>query len=207
MKPTCPTYDNSNLKKLLKEKFTGKIGSWTKPIFIPTTIMNGESVEKVWDLGDKDIDKWFAILTSTAAPTYFDCIYDKSGNCYIDGGMWKNSPIDVLNAGLTKSNWKNYKILNLNTGLKTPNTDKGNKTLLGWAEYLISDWVARTSESGLYETKAIISDQAVFNANPSNPKKIKMDNISDDNIQYIIDLWQNYYDENRKDILHFINKV
>jgi patatin-like phospholipase/acyl hydrolase len=48
--PKCPTYDNSNLKSLLKEKFTGKISEWQKPIYIPTTVMNGESVEKVWDL-------------------------------------------------------------------------------------------------------------------------------------------------------------
>lgn len=195
------------MKKILKDKFSGTIGSWKKPIFIPTTIMNGESVEKVWDLGDKNIEKWFAILTSTAAPTYFDCIYDDAKNCYIDGGMWKNSPIDVLNAGLIKSGWTDYKILNFNTCLKTPNTDEGNKTLIGWAEYLISDWVARTSESGLYEAKAIIGDSAVFNASPYNSKKIKMDNVSNDNIQYIIDLWQTYYDANRAKILNFINKV
>ena len=69
---------------------------------------------------DKTTDKAFAVLTSCSAPTYFDCVYDDARNCYIDGGMWKNSPIDVLNAGLQKSGWKDYKILNLNTGLKTP---------------------------------------------------------------------------------------
>ena len=62
--------------------------------------------------GDKETEKWFAVLTSCSAPTYFDCVYDDAGNCYIDVGMWKNSPIDVLNAGLIKSGWSNYKILN-----------------------------------------------------------------------------------------------
>lgn len=205
--PKCPTYDNANLKKLLRAKFTGNISRWKKPIYIPTTIMNGESVEKVWDLGDKETEKWFAILTSCSAPTYFDCVYDSARNCYIDGGMWKNSPIDVLNAGLMKSGWSNYKILNLNTGLKTPNTDEGNKSLVGWASYLISDWIARTSYSGLYETEAIIGKSHVFDASPYAPKKPKMDDVSDKNIQYIIDLWNDYYDSKRKDILWFINNV
>lgn len=121
--------------------------------------------------------------------------------------MWKNSPIDVLNAGLMKSGWSNYKILNLNTGMRTPNTDEGNKTLVGWASYLISDWVARTSNSGLYETEAILGKAKVFDACPYSSKKYKMDNVSDDNIQKIIDIWNDYYDAKRKDILWFINNV
>lgn len=216
LRPTCPKYDNSNLKKILAEKFQGKIGQifqgkiheWKKPIYIPTTCTNAdESVEKVWDLGDKDIDKSFAILTSCSAPTYFDGIYDKNGKFYIDGGMWKNSPIDILNAGLINSGWSNFKILNLNTGMKTPNTFAGNKTLVGWAEYMISDWIARTSESGLYEVRAIIGKDNVFNANPFVKKKPKMDDVSADTIQSVIDIWQQYYDDNRKEILHFINEV
>lgn len=157
--------------------------------------------------GDKETEKWFAVLTSCSAPTYFDCIYDDAGNCYIDGGMWKNSPIDVLNAGLIKSGWSNYKILNLNTGMKTPNTDEENKTLVGWASYLISDWIARTSNSGLYETEAIIGKTHVFDACPYSSKKYKMDNVSDDNIQKIIDIWNDYYNAKRKEILRFINEV
>lgn len=205
LQPTCPTYDNKNLINILKANFHGTLGDWKKPIFIPTTFTNGESVEKVWDLGDKEIEKWFAILTSCSAPTYFDCVYDSAGNCYIDGGMWKNSPIDVLNAGLAKSGWKNYKILHLNTGMKTPNTASGNKTLVGWAEYLISDWVARSSESGIYEVKALNGQSSVFNANPYVTKKPKMDDVSDKTIQSVIDTWDKYYDDNRKDILWFIN--
>lgn len=121
--------------------------------------------------------------------------------------MWKNSPIDVLNSGLIKSGWSNYKILNLNTGMKTPNTDTGNKTLVGWASYLISDWIARTSNSGLYETQAILGETKVFNACPNSTKKYKMDNVSDDNIQKIINIWNDYYDANRKNILTFINDI
>ena len=61
---TSATYDHTNLKKMLKATFHGNVGDWNKPVYIPVTFMNGKSVEKVWDLGDKDTDKWFAVLTS-----------------------------------------------------------------------------------------------------------------------------------------------
>ena len=107
LQPSCPTYDNSYLKKILSTTFKGKVCEWKKPIYIPTTHTNGESVEKVWDLGDKTIDKATAILTSTAAPTYFDCVKIGNDN-YCDGGLWKNDPIDVLNAGLKRSEYRDH---------------------------------------------------------------------------------------------------
>ena len=41
LSPTCPTYDNSNLKKLLQKNLKGKCSDWKKPIYISTTHMNG----------------------------------------------------------------------------------------------------------------------------------------------------------------------
>ena len=197
MTPKCPAYDNSNLKKLLQDKFKGKIGDWKSPIYIPTTHMNGPSVEKVWDLGDKDVDKWFAVLTSTAAPTYFDCVYDGDGNAYLDGGMWKNSPVDVLNAGLMKSGWSGYKILNLETGMDTPNTDHGNKTMVGWAEYILKNWVARSSKSGEYEVKAILGDDGIYTVRPFIEKKPDMDDVSDRTLDDVVQLWEEYFYANK----------
>ena len=205
LKPTCPTYDNTNLKNILKDKLVGKISKWKKPIFIPVTFMNGESVEKVWDLGDKDVDKWFAVLTSCSAPTYFDVI-EQDGKSYMDGGCWANECSDILLAGQLKQNHRDIKILNFSTGMKTPNTEHGNQTLIGWAEYMLSDWIARSSQSPIYECEAILGKENVFNACPSYKKKLKMDNISDDNISLIIDIWEKYYKENRTNILNFIKK-
>ena len=202
--PTCPTYDNSNLKSILKTKFTGKVSSWKKPIFIPVTFMNGESVEKVWDLGDTDIDKSFAILTSCSAPTYFDVIIDDNGNSYCDGGMWANSCTDVLLAGQFKQGHRDIKILDFGTGLDTPNTEKGNKTLAGWAKYIISDWAARASKSPIYEAKAILGDQYVFSACPKYDKKLEMDDVSSKNLQLVVQIWEDYYETVRNDILDFI---
>ena len=202
--PTCPTYNNSTLKELLKKNLKGKVSDWKKPIFIPTTFMNGESVEKVWDLGDTEIDKWFAVLTSCSAPTYFDVIVDDKGNSFCDGGLWANDCTDVLLAGQFKQNHKDIKILNFGTGLDTPNTDSGNKSLVGWAEYIISDWAARASKSPIYEAKAILGDKYVFNACPKYKKKLKMDDVSSSNLTTVINIWEDYYGTVKKDVLDFI---
>ena len=203
LKPTCPTYDNTNLKKILEEKLKGKVSDWKKPIYITTTFMNGASVEKVWDLGDKDTTKAFAVLTSTAAPTYFDVI-EKDGNSYMDGGCWANNPADIVIAGQFKQGKRNLKLLNFNTGMNTPNTEHGNKTLLGWAKYMIGDWVARSSKSPIYEAQAILGDKYVFNASPNYTKKIKMDDVSDKTINLVMKIWDDYYESVKKDILDFV---
>lgn len=206
LQPSCPTYDNSYLKKLLKETFKGKVSDWKKPIFIPTTHTNGESVEKVWDLGDTDVDKWFAVLSSTAAPTYFDCVMDGK-DCYIDGGMWSNNPIAVLNAGLKRSAYTgNLKILSFNTGMDTPNTYSGNHSTVGIAEYILKEWVARAGKSGDYEVMADIGKENVAIASPKISKKFDMDDTSSDTLQKVQDIWLEYYEQNRLYFLDFMKK-
>ena len=205
VQPTCPTYDNSNLKKLLKANFTGKVSEWKKPTFITTTYMNGPSVEKVWDTGDS-VDKWFAILTSTAAPTYFDVIVE-NGKSYCDGGMWANDPCMVLEAGLKnkKPTW-DCKYLCFHTGMRTPNTESGNQTLLGWGEYIMSDWIARAGDSNYYELCANVGSANVFRASPSNSKTIKMDDVSKSTTEKVIKIWEDYYDTVRNDVLKFVKE-
>ena len=204
LQPSCPTYDNSFLKELLDKKFKGNVSDWKKPIFIPTTHTNGNSVEKVWDLGDTNVKKSFAILTSTAAPTYFDVI-EKDGNSYIDGGCWANSPIAVLNAGLKRSAYVGQlRILSFNTGMDTPNTLKGNQTLLGWASYFMSEWIARAGKSNDYEVIADLGAENVAIASPKHKSKIKMDRTDDDTLELVTKIWQDYYDANRDYFKRFV---
>lgn len=200
--PTCPTYDNSTLKDLLESNLNGKLKDWKKPVFITSTFTNAESVEKVFNSTDEDM-KWKAVLASTAAPTYFDPVYfDKI--CAIDGGCWANACSDILLAGLYKIKKKNFKILDFNTGMDTPNEPTGNKMLIGWAKYFLNDWVARTSKSPIFECKAILGENNVFSASPKWNKKIKMDDVSDETINLIIDIWDKYYDSVKTDLLSFI---
>lgn len=204
LQPSCPTYDNSYLKELLEKKFRGNVGDWKKPIFIPTTHTNGESVEKVWDLGDKKVSKSFAILTSTAAPTFFDTIV-KDGQSYVDGGMWANSPIAVLNAGLKRSEYVGkLRILSFNTGMDTPNTLKGNQSLVGWATYLKDEWIARAGKSNDYEVIADIGKENVAIASPKHDSKIAMDKTDDKTLDKIVKIWQDYYAANRDYFVKFV---
>lgn len=204
LKPSCPTYDNSFLVSMLKEKFKGTISSWTKPIFIPTTYTNGKSVEKVWDLGDGNVEKYFAILTSTAAPTYFDVIVE-DGCSYTDGGLWANSAVAVLNAGLKRSEYAgNIKILTFNTGMDTPNTLVGNQSLVGWGKYIMEEWVARAGKSNEYEVIADLGSENVAIATPACEKKIKMDDTSDKTLEKVTKIWTDYYDANRDYFYKFV---
>lgn len=205
LNPKCPTYDNSFLKKLLKEKLHGKCNEWFKPTFITTTFMNGKSEEKVWDKGDTDTEKWFAVLSSTAAPTYFDVLKNDKGDCFCDGGMWANDPIMTLIAGLYHLDWgDDYKVISFNTTFETPHTDSGNKTLVDWAKYIMDGWVARAGNANFYEASAILKDKNVFRCSPKVDKPIKMDDTSDKTINKVIDIWSDWYEQNKKELLYFI---
>jgi patatin-like phospholipase/acyl hydrolase len=201
----CPTYDHTNLKKMLKSTFKGNVGDWKKPVYIPTTYMNGKSREKVWDLGDKSIEKWFAVLTSCSAPTYFDVIV-RDGKSFCDGGMWGNDPIETLQAGLTKSGHKEYKILSFNTRMDTPHTACGNMSKLEWLEYILDEWVASTGMANYYEACANIGEENVFRASPSYGKKIKMDKTDDKTVNEVIDIWHSYYESVKGKLKEFINR-
>jgi len=220
MQPKTPTYDNTYLKKLLKREFIGiirdakkalrgqfggYIKDWEKPIYIPTTHMNGESVEKVWDLGDPEVEKWFAVLTSCSAPTYFDVVMDGKDS-YCDGGMWANDPIMILESGLKNTGHSDFKILQFNTGMDTPNTASGNMTTVGWLEYILDEWVARSGMSNYYECCANIGKDNVYRASPKHKVKIKMDKVDDDTVQEVIEIWDRYYDANRASILEFMRR-
>lgn len=202
--PSCPTYDNSNLKAILKEKLHGTCSEWFKPIFIPATFMNGQSEEKVWDKGDTDTAKWFAVLSSTAAPTYFDVLLSKNKECFCDGGLWANDPIMTLVAGLKTLGWDDFKILSFNTTFDTPHTESGNKSLIDWGKYILKGWVAKSGNANYYESKALLGEQNVFRCSPYVDAPLEMDDTSDKNIEYVLDIWQQWYNANRNALLTFI---
>lgn len=215
-----PTYDHTHLKNLLQEVMKGKCSDWKKPIFIPATRLNGDSCEKVWDRGDTDVDKWFAILSSTSAPTYFDveCIDDKKKPgekaWFCDGGMWANSPVAVLNAGLCKAGYRGtYRILTFDTDMDMLSTVKDNQTLLGWGSYVLNEWVARSGRSGEYQVAADIGEENLYVLSPSTPEengekvKYKMDDVTDKTLDALEKIWQDYFEVKKDEIMAFVNNT
>ena len=63
--------------------------------------------------------------------------------------------------------------------------------------------IAKNTAYDYFKKKKTIPFSSFIDEDGNN----KLDNISDDNIQKIIDIWNDYYDAKRKDILRFINEV
>jgi len=208
-----PTYDHTHLKNLLQEIMKGKCSDWEKPIFIPVTRLNGGSCEKVWDRRDKDIEKWFAILSSTSAPTYFDVesLVNKEGmtEWFCDGGMWANSPIAVLNAGLNRTELRGtYRILTFDTDMDMLVKVEGNQTLAGWGSYVLNEWVARSGKSGDFQVMADIGRENVHVLSPSAGKKrYAMDDVTDETLDALEKIWKDYFEEHRGAIMAFVNNT
>ena len=203
LNPKCPTYDHTNLLRLLKEKIGDvKMKELPSPTFIPTTRMNGKkAVEKVWDDRDEELLR-FAVATSAAAPTYFDVI-EKDGQSYCDGGLWANDATMVLESGMKlRFPETKLRVMVLNTGMSVPNNAYGNMSLLGWAKYLISDWIARTGNSNCFEAMANLGKENFIRISPIIDQAIELDKV--ERLDEVIDLWEKEYVKKKEELLAFI---
>ena len=203
-------YDNTHLKNLLKKHFTKPMYKLEKPLFIPATFLNGESLEKVWDRGDGESDLSFAVFSSCSAPTYFDTVsrvWKNKRETYCDGGMWANDPIMVLEAGLVKHEEyrHNLCILSFNTGMDHPHTAFKDKSVIGWGKYILDEWVARTGLSGWYEARANLGTDNVKRVAPVAEKTYEMDDLS--LVDKVSDIWDDWYDKHGKEVLEFIKSA
>ncbi len=203
LNPKCPTYDHTNLIRLLKAYLGNvKMNELPYPVFIPTTRMNGKkAVEKVWDNRDNELLR-FAVETSAAAPTYFDVI-EKDGQSYCDGGLWANDATMVLESGM-KLQYPDTKlrVLVLNTGMSFPSNAYGNQTLLGWAKYLINDWVARTGNSNCFEAMANLGKENFLRISPEIDEPIELDKVN--RLDEVIEIWETHYGKVKNKVLAFV---
>lgn len=200
-----PKYDNSELKSILKELLKGKCSDWGKEIFIPAVDMvSCRNPEKVFDRGDKDIDKWFAVLASTSAPTYF--MPAGSDSNWIDGGMVANNPVACTVAGYrNKSGKAKFRALHLETGMLVDRKGSGgNKSLLGWGTYVLNNFVARSETSQTYIAKAMLGEENVFVAQPVTERKYSMDDLTV--VSEVQDTWDKYYDTVKDELLKFVRQ-
>lgn len=200
-----PKYNNAELKSMLKEMLKGVCSEWKNEIFIPAVDMISiKNPEKIFDRGDTDVAKWFAVLASTCAPTYF--MPAGTDENWIDGGMVANNPIAITTAGYRKRAGKNkFKVLHIETGMLTDKKGEGgNKNLLNWGKYILNNFVARSETTNTYIAKAIVGDENVFEVKPIVNKSYHMDDL--DCVDDVIKVWDKYYDDIKDDLIKFINK-
>lgn len=91
-------YDNTNLKKTLKETFGDiKLGDIKKPLLIPSTDIGNGGVHVFKSnyckhfTRDMDVPVCDAVLASCSAPTFFDPTI-VGEYALADGGLWANNP-------------------------------------------------------------------------------------------------------------------
>lgn len=200
--PSSPKYQNEKYIALLKDKLKGNMSDFKKPIFLPACCTDSLNSEKIFDKNDSDVPKWLAVQASSAAPTYFEPAGPRLN--YIDGGLFFNNPTAVLQAGMMNTEYKDkIKILSFGTGMKNPNdTTTGNKNLVGWAIYLMDDWMVKSGESSTYIARKNIGDANVMRLIPTTGKKFKLDGI--DQMAEIEAVWEDYFNQTWDSVKEFL---
>lgn len=200
-----PKYNNANLRKILERMLKGTCSEWKKEIFIPAIDMiSARNQEKVFDRGDEDIPKWFAVLASTSAPTYF--MPAGADENWIDGGLVANNPVAIVAAGYRRKTGRNkFRVLHLETGMFRDNRGKGgNRNIVKWGAYVLGNFVARSETTNTYIARAIVGDDNVFVARPTVTKGYSMDDL--DSVDEVVRIWDEYYDSVKDSLLAFVGK-
>ncbi|MCQ2210255.1 MAG: patatin-like phospholipase family protein [Paludibacteraceae bacterium] len=198
-----PKYNNAELKKMLKELLNGTCAEWKQEIYIPSIDMiSSKNTEKVFDRGDKDIPKWFAVIASTSAPTYF--MPAGSDENWLDGGLSANNPVAIGTAGYKKHTGKDdFKVVHIETGMLNAKKGKGgNKNLLDWGKYILKNFVARSESTNTYIAKEIVGEENVFVCEPTTTKSFEMDDLKC--VDEVIKIWDEYYESVKKDLIKFL---
>ena len=145
-------------------------------------------------------------------PTYFDTL-NLDGKIFCDGGLWANDPIMVLESGIKnpcKPDKKACKeiiddgfiILAFNTGMIHPNNAPKKKNALGWLNYIMDEWVARTGNSNYFEACANIGKENIFRCAPEVASAYEMDNLK--KVKEVSDIWDKYYGQVKQKVLKFV---
>lgn len=173
----CPTYDNTELKELLKDKLYGNMSDFSVPIFITATSSKGFVKEKIFDRGDSLMPKWKAVLASTSAPTFFYPV-DRQ---WMDGGVHANNPSDCLEAGLVGTELEGkFRVLSFATAGEMMDRDLSpNMGVVDWAKYITGGWVTGAGEASSYRCYKHIGLENFERIFPAYDREVKMDNLDD----------------------------
>lgn len=171
---------------LLVVAFDARYG---KPVFFST-------------IGNKKYDKTFvydAVLSSMAAPTYFD-----DNNGYVDGGLIANNPSMCAVIEAMKMS-KDIKILSIGTGnVFCGRRHKGNG-MIGWGQDIANTFIGASDDVVDYQLLSMLGDNYLrLQCSIEKSGADAMDNVTDDNISYLINCGEDLFYRNEGAITKFI---
>ena len=114
-----PRYDNMRLKSELEESLGNmRFSELTTLLVIPASVVNNYRGKVFTNRTDPNLLIRDAVLSSTAAPTYFPpWRFEGDERSYYDGGLWANNPSAVaVREVLKQSNEREIHILSVGTG-------------------------------------------------------------------------------------------
>lgn len=190
-----PKYDPSKFEALLKDNFgDAKLSAIKEHQVLAYSTNITDQTVKIFDTKQAQADPsqdepiWFAVRSSTAAPTYFPSTkwQDKA---LADGGLIVNNPSTITAIELKKRyGWdvlKNLKLISIGTGTYSTGIPYETATHMGELQWAIpiSDMIMK-STSNLYEhlSQDLLSPEQTVRVNGLLATDISLDNYSPQNL-------------------------
>ncbi len=205
-----PEYPNKHKTKLIGE-YVGndtKFYNTDKKVYITSYNLTKQSPEffSSWTPNEyyaKDI-----IDASSAAPGFFSPV--KIGNDhYIDGGLLNNNPTDCVYAEVLKEHkGHRVKILSIGCGKNKINDDVGGKSTIWWilsGQLRLFIGGEQSVDKRVRDFSTALGDSYMrINGVVEN---MKIDELSDSHINYLNKIGDEWFEENRQNLINFFKEI
>lgn len=204
-------YEADGLLSVLK-KYMGdrKMNSSLVPVMVTSFELRRYTpyIFKSWDERN-DFHRWFAGRATSAAPTYFELAdganhLGEPFSC-IDGGVIMNNPAQCAYAEAKRlfPNAHTFTIVSIGCGEPKVviNPEEAKDWGIQWVKPLIDIMMDGNSKAIDQELTAILSEESYFRLQCPLPDNLKsMDNVSNENIQNLIQVSEEYVKQEQEKI-------
>ena len=199
--PRRPKYDGKALRAAAQKYFGGaRMCDLPTPTFL-TAFDFKVGRPKVFDCKD-DVPVWYAVMCSTAAPTYFPIIDGRYG----DGGLVANNPAMVgIAGGVSKLGWKlkDMWCLSLGTNGDAWRDPKvARKSKIGWLKPLFDTFMTGNEELGTFQAKTLLGDH-LLRIEPKLDEAYDLDDV-DIAMGIYNQIWASLYREKEDEFLSWL---